>query len=780
MNLAKRGSLIGILGVSLALLVLVSMVSWGGADVGSTWLSATFIALSLGALYAMYATGLVVVYTTTGIFNFAQVAIGVFSAFLYWELTTGDGFEIRGFTWMPGGLHPLVALAIVVLVVAPIIGVLLDVVLMRRLQNSTLVIQLMVTVGLMVLFLAATGQIWDGRTNRRVSPFFETTSGLEINIGATSATVTWHRIIVLLVALAVTAALVLLFRSRLGVAMRAVVDDPALSALNGARPALISASAWAIGAVLSAIAGILIAPEFDLKPEVLNGIIVWAFAAAAFGQLRSLPLAFAGAMVLGFGKTYVQQYLETPDFPFAPDLVAPIVLFLVIWALPQARLTVGRAASNLRRIERKTSVPEAVLGGVAFIVLLYVLSEGLLNFNLGWGPLTWDPGPWSDISFNRAATALTTAMIGLSLVPLTGWAGQVNLAPLAFAGFGAFLYLALPSNSSGNVLWLLVIFALTAPIGAIVAAPLARLRGLYLALGSMAFAVAMSRAFFPHESIFTGRRVETPLNLFGWEFDTRRSYMFLCVVIVVLTMVFLTWLRRTSFGRRWVALNDSPAAAATVGINVFETKVIVYALSAGLAGMGGVFYAHNVVAPDGVQMFVLLEGLAIVLLMAVGGMSFPAAFIFTMFLPINIAVEERYNDLGNVEDLAHIQGIMGRLGVGLAAVGLVINQRGAVFRTGRDLARFLPWRADAREEHALEQAAGSEAEIGELGLTRAFTPEDVVALDRALRIEEDIVPAGGYRANHVVLAARDIDLTGQANGSSSAAQRKVPVSGKTK
>lgn len=726
-----RRSVLWTIGVSALLAAYPVASGWQGGFSSETALTGLLIGISVGALYAMYATGLVVVYTTTGIFNFAQGAIGVFAAFLYWQLRVDWGWPT-----------PL-ALLVVVGVYGPVLGIVLDVVLMRRMQKAPLINQLMITVGLMVFLLALTGVFWSQDESRRISPFFGS-DGFSLG----PANVTWHRFIVFCVAVGVAVGLRILFRSRLGVAMRAVVDNRDLAALTGARPGLVSSTAWAIGASLGALAGVLIAPELEMDPANLNIVIVWGFAAAAFGQLRSLPLALVGALFLGVGKQFISQYLAWGnDWRFVADAFSALVLFAVVLALPQARLEVGRVASGLKKTQRLTRPWESTVGGVALVIAVVALSGGWLNFGI------WDPGPWSQANLNSANVAVATALIALSLVPLTGWAGQINLAPLAFAGFGSVLYLKLPSGDSGDFYWLPIIALLSAPLGALVALPFARLRGLYLALGSLAFAHAMARLFFPHPDVLpSAGTITIPyFNVFGWTLDDRRAFLIAEVVVLALGIIGLTALRRTRYGRRWVALNDSPAASAMVGVGVIETKLVVYAVSAAMAGVGGAFYTVSLQSADGIRSFELLGGLAIVLLMAVGGMARPAAALFTMFVPVNRALVQRYQTLGNVPELVWIQEKVQALGVGLAAIGMAFRPRGAATDMGERFAPLLPWRSDAREEKRLQKRAAMEAEVGELGLHRHFTPEDVIALDRTLGVVDDVAPADGYRGSYSML-----------------------------
>lgn len=709
----------------------IAIFNWRGIPVtGGTFLVATYVGLFLGALYAMYATGLVVVYTTTGVFNFAQGAIGVFAAFLYWELHVNRGW------------HSILALFVVVGLFAPALGILLDIVIMRRLRTASLVVQLMVTVAIMVLLLSVVSDIWESGPSRPVPYFFGVSNGIDLG----PARLPWHRFIVILLAVAIAITLrYLLRRTRIGTAMRAVVDNRELAALNGARPNVVSSTSWALGSMLGALGGILIAPEFqDLVPTTLNNVVIIAFAAAAFGALRNLPMAVMGAMLIGLLTAHTREWLDFgPDFRFANRSIAPLILLFVVIALPQTRLEVGRLAHNLRRHERYTKCWEGLLGCGVIILLAVALSGGWLDFGI------WDPGAWGGRELNSANEAMAFALIGLSLVPLIGWAGQINFAPLAFAGFGAFVYLKL-AGDSGNGYWILLVGLLCAPLGALVALPAARLRGLYLALMTMAFAQAMSLIFFPHSWVMPTLGVGVqfpPLKLFSVTFDDRRGFFLLMVCVFVIFVFGLVLLRRSRYGRRWMAINDSQAASATLGIPVVWTKVVVYAVSASLAGIAGVFWATVSGNVDSVQGFDLLIGFNIVLLVAAAGVSIPVAGIFLIFIPLFTGLGHRLEDAGNVDFLVTLLDILTTYGPGMLVLGMVFNPRGAIFEMGRGFSPILPWRSDARAEIAAENAQKREPEIGELGLERPFTPEEVIAIDRRLEILDDVVPKEGYGAS---------------------------------
>ena len=729
--------------------VIIAVFTWKGAAVTSeTFLVTTYIGLFLGALWAMYATGLVVVYTTTGVFNFAQGAIGVFAAFFYWELHVNRGW------------HSILALFVVVGLFAPALGVVLDIVIMRRLRTASLVVQLMVTVAIMVLLLSVVGDIWEADTARRVPYLFGINNGIDLG----PSQLPWHRLIVFVVAIAIAVAMrYLLRRTRIGTAMRAVVDNRELAALNGARPNVVSSTSWALGSMLGALGGILIAPELGLDPATLNNVVIIAFAAAAFGALKNLPMAVIGAMLIGLLRAHTVAWLDFgSDFRFAHLAVAPLILLFVVIALPQARLEVGRLVHHLRRHERFTKWWEGLIGCGVIILLAVAFSGGWLDFGI------WDPGAWGSRELNSANEAMALALIGLSLVPLIGWAGQINFAPLAFAGFGAFVYLKVIGGGwvtflgldrlgldpqdirdIDNGYWILLVGLLCAPLGALVALPAARLRGLYLALMTMAFAQAMSLIFFPNPWVMpiigTGRQFPH-IELFGVTFDDRRGFFLLLMCVFAVVVYALVMLRRSRYGRRWMAINDSQAAAATLGVPVVWTKVVVYALSAVIAGIAGVFWATVSGNVDSVQGFDLLIGFNIVLLVAAAGVSIPVAGIFLIFIPLFTGLGHRLEDSGNVDFLVTLLDIMTTYGPGMLVLGMVFNPRGAIFEMGRGFSPILPWRSDARAEIAAENAQKREPEIGELGIERPFTPEEVIAIDRRLGILDEVVPKEGYGA----------------------------------
>ena len=220
--------------------------AWAGNPVnGTSVVDLLVFALPLAGIYAMSASGLVVVYTTTGVFNFAQGAIGMFLAYVDWELTVHHG------------LPQVIVLPLVVLVIAPLLGIGLDRSIMRHLQGKPLVVQLMVTVGLMFAFIGLANMIWNQNRTHSMPALFGQKG---FHIAGVCSPGTGFITVVVAVALAIGLR-ILLFRTRIGIAMRAVVDNRELAASAARGPSGLSSFAWALGCSLAALAGILLAPD---------------------------------------------------------------------------------------------------------------------------------------------------------------------------------------------------------------------------------------------------------------------------------------------------------------------------------------------------------------------------------------------------------------------------------------------------------------------------------------------------------------------------------------
>lgn len=550
------------------------------------FLAFTILGLVAGAIYAVAASGLVVTYATSGIFNIAHGAVGMLMAFTYWELVVNQEWP----AWL--------ALILVVFVAAPLFGAFLERVLMRGLRNASVATSLTVTVGLMVGLIGLAQNIWDPQDPRSLPRFFE---GNKFELGGVF--VTWHEATTMVVGAALAIFLYLLLnRTRTGVAMRAVVDDRNLVAMTGARPDRISMFSWAVGASMASVAGILLAPILQMQVVLLTLLVINGYAAAMVGRLRSLPLTFIGALVLGLIESYTIGFVNLSGPWIGLKSSIPILfLFAVLLAMPEARLRAGRLLGATT--PRVPSFGRSLVGSAILVAAAGVISSILTEGNL-----------------IRAGEGLALAIIMLSLVLLTGYGGQVSLCQMTFAGAGAFAMAKL--GADGSILGLIAAAGLAAFVGALVALPSLRLQGLYLALSTMAFAVLAEYLFFPQEEVFgnLGALPVGRLDLGFVSFDGIRSYFVLLAVMFALFGMLVLRIRRGTFGRVLAAMRDSPVACATLGLSLTRAKLAVFMIAAGMAGVGGALYG-GLKTTAGSTDFIMLQSLPLLLLAVIGGIT---------------------------------------------------------------------------------------------------------------------------------------------------------------
>jgi branched-chain amino acid transport system permease protein len=526
------------------------------------------------------------------VFNFAQGAVGMIAAFGYWELVTAHHVPV------------LVALVIILILGASIAGAFVERVLMRRLHGASAERPVMVTLGLMVILTGLAAIIWSPSTQRTV--------GYMINgqFRLVGINIEYQYVLIIGVAIAVAIGLrALFYGTRTGYALRAVVDDPELVAMSGASPNRMSQYGWILGFMMAALAGVLLASTqtTGLNIEAMTLLVVSGYAAAIVGRLKNIAVTFIAAVGIGLLENYVVNYvLPHLSQSFVPDVTValPMVfLFIALVMLPSVRLrAVGRLTTM--RAPRVPSGMESLVAGAVFFVVAVAAALAFDNTEFkGTTVLT------------LGGVVMTLGIVGLSLVLVTGYSGQVSLCQFSFMGIGAFVMGKVAGG--GSLLGLVAATAVCAAVGALIALPTIRLRDLYLALATFAFADAVANGFFTDTHIYgsggvnIGRIVLPSLSFGG---DAAEFLMVSAFFVLAAWMVLA--IRRSLFGRRLVALNDSPAAYATVGLNIGFTKVAVFAIAAGMAGLAGALYG-TVQQTVGTSDFDIFPGIIFVLFVTI-------------------------------------------------------------------------------------------------------------------------------------------------------------------
>jgi branched-chain amino acid transport system permease protein len=573
----------------------------------TTFLTFTVLGLVLGSVYAIAASGLVLTYNTSGIFNFAHGAQAMIGAFTFHQMQV---------IW---GLPTLFSTLVVLAVLGPVMGYGLHALVMRGLRDTEEITKIVVTVAILLGFVSLSQWLWDPQESRIPTMFF----GADSTVTVLGVVVRYHELLCLGAALAIAVALRLLFtRSRVGVVMRAAVDDPDLLRLNGHDPDRVASWSWMLGSTLAVLAGILITPVMGgvLEANALTLLVIDAFAAALFGRLRSIPRTFLGAMVLGLTGSYLVAYAPV-TWSFVTNLreaLPMVVLVVVLLVLPQDRLR-GAAVRSRERYETPP-VRRAGIWAVAFIALV-----------LAFGRLLDDSG------VHTLLVGLAFAIVALSLTLLTGYAGQVNLAPLAFAAISTIVAFHTGIEGTGmsarmNGVGLLAGVLAAAVTGALVALPAVRLRGLYLALATLAFGVFVSamvlRDTVEHTvlgrtfSIFPyGNLLVPPLRIGNLDLANPDTFLLVEACVFAVLGLGVVVLRNRGYGRRLAALKDSPVAAAMLGQRIVWLKLTVFTLSTAIAGLGGIFMSMALTSVSA-EHFVVTISLSLVMLTVVGGIGY--------------------------------------------------------------------------------------------------------------------------------------------------------------
>jgi branched-chain amino acid transport system permease protein len=637
----------------------------------------------VGAIYSLYGFGLVLTYRTSGVFNFALGAIGMFYAFLFYQLSQGGSVNLLlgsyTQTWrMPVGF----ALPLVLLVLAPLGGWALNVALFRKLRSLGSLIQIVATIGTMISFIGLVSVVWTGNTT--LVPIAVVDPNGVIRWG-NGFVVTIPQIVAFAVVIVSCIALMAFLRySRIGVQMRATVDRPELAETMGINTNRVSSTAWAVSSAFAALAGILIAPFYGgLDIPTLSLLVVVATAAAVIGKLQSIPLTLAGGLMVGIGQFLVERYVHgnlaenlRPSIPF---LVLFIVLFLPIrW--PDPGFTVAPSRGTIEQ-----SVPTASRTAIRLCVLTAVLvvpvffATGLLTrlFGGGWqGVYALVPG---------------MALIFLSLTVLTGYAGQISLCQGALAGLGAF--------SAGHLLndlhWPFPLAAFVAalmvvPVGALLASRATQLPTIFLGLATLAFGAFMDKFAFNDLWFANGSQgiQLDPVHLIS----SGRVFFLVGLVVFGFCAFLVSNLRKGRTGLALAAVRDTQVGVASLGSNVAALKFASFCLSAFLAALGGVFLSQArlvVTAAD----FNSVTSLTILAVAVIAGIStWPGALLGGIILSLSPALLARPFFEQNIvfETLFHGQ-LVNLLPVlfGLGAIQLASNPHGIIEQTKAQFTKLM-------------------------------------------------------------------------------------------
>lgn len=562
---------------------------------------------------------------SSGVVNFAHAAMGMYVAFAFFEFReTGD--LVLPVLGLPARIHllarPTLASALLVAVaLAAALGAGVYALVFRPLRRSPVLARVVASLGLLLYLsevvrlrfpVAGSGVV----TRRPVLP--------EDPVRLLGTAVSANRLLLLALVAVATAALGATYRyTRVGLATRAAAGNEKGALLLGISTDRLGALNWAAASVLAGIAVILIEPITGLDPTTTTLLVVPALAAALLGRLSSFAVAAAAGLGIGVLQSLILGWAVRPDTTWIPDWLpttglqqaVPVALIIVALVAGGASLP-DRAAITERRLPRSPAPRHvglwaAVLSCAALVVL----------------------GTAGATGRQALIVSMVFTLLALSVVVVTGYVGQISLAQLAFAGVSGFAVIQLADRGLPFVPAMLLAAGVATVLGVLVGLPATRVRGMSLAITTLALAVAVEALVLASPSFSggaAGSSAPRP-SLFGVDLGVsapgadnfRPAFGVTVLVVVVLCGVAVANLRRNRTGLRWLAVRANERAAAAAGIDVARTKLGAFATSSFLAGLAGVLMAYSTatLSPSSFMVMGALVALALTYLGGVASIS---------------------------------------------------------------------------------------------------------------------------------------------------------------
>jgi len=649
----------------------------------------------LGLVYGVLAAGLVVVYRASGVVNFAYGETGALGAAILAKLVIDE-------RW------PWLAALPVVLALGGAIGALTEVVIARRLANRPRLALLVATIGLSQVLLVAEIEL---PAIRRVAPFPSLLSR-QLSIGSVVLTGPDFVAIAAVPAIVVGLA-VWLTGTPSGRALRASADNPDAARLAGIRPTRVTLLAWTLAGVVSTAAAIIADPlqgvTVGQQTEAIGaGLLVRALVAALVGRLESLPLAIAG----GVGVGLVQAFADAGHISQSlVDLILLVAVLVLVLVRP-SRSSDDDGAGHLVAVPPLRVGRRRLLAGVRLWAVLVLGAVVVVPLVAGR----------SSQLFLLSHMALY-AIVGLSVVVLTGWGGQLSLGQFAVVGVGTFGAAALESH--GVPFWLTVPLAglLGAGVSLLVGLPALRARGLDLAVTTLALAVACSSWLFTQSWLLEtgGVALANRGKLAMLDLRGPLAYYEVCLLTLGVALVGVSAVRRSDLGRRLLAVRANERRSAAAGVSPARAKLTAFVLAGVLAGVAGALLAGLRVR-SGAADFGPDQSLQIVALAVIGGAGSALGAVVGAVVVLGIPAIFGDNT------------IAGLLPSGIGLLILVLAVPGGLLEVGDRLGRLVA-RGGPTDVGPAGGPAGGLAEPGPIRGRAAAVAGSTLALDvRDLRV----------------------------------------------
>ncbi len=545
------------------------------------------LGLGVGALYAFASQGLIVIYRGTGVLNFSLGATAIAGVYMQWELQYEQGW-------------PFLAAALVGIALSALLGVLTHWVIMRPLRRASTLIRVIATLGVLVTIQAGV-VIRYGSNARQVDSWLPTD---RVTLWS-DVSITADRLILLAISSVSAALLWLLFRSsQFGLQTEAVSESERSASAVGISVNRVAVLNWALGSAIAAAAGILVIPIITLQPTAMTSLVLAALAAALVGDFRSFPVATATGLALGIGQTLVGRYADQPGLgPSLPFLL--IIVFLVF-----------RGRSLPQRDHFLEELPKIGNGRMSWDWMVF--GSGVIVFLMLTKQAKW---------IDALTVSLCVAIILLSIVVLTGYAGQLSLAQYSIAGFGAYVAGRLVAVFEIPFLLGMAAGVLAAvPLGIVFGLPAVRTRGINLAIVTLGLGTTIELMLFRNREYtggVQGTQVGNP-TIFGYDIGSithPERYGIFVLIMALITVVIVANVRRGRSGRRLIAVRTNERAAAALGIDVMVAKLFAFSFASAIAALGGILLAFRL-SSISYQSFSSFTSITYVGIALVGGVGY--------------------------------------------------------------------------------------------------------------------------------------------------------------
>jgi ABC-type branched-subunit amino acid transport system ATPase component/ABC-type branched-subunit amino acid transport system permease subunit len=600
------------------------------------FLEFAILGLGTGAIYALITQGLIVIYRGSGVVNFAQSTFVMAGAFAFYEVQSHGGSLLFSI---------LAAVAM-----GALLGATVQAGVMWPLRHAAPMTKVIGTLAVFIVLVALADLIYSN-TYATVHQYLPTQTwkvdGLVIYLDQ-----------LILLGIAIVIAIVLSIvreRTLIGLAFSASSENERTAASLGWSPYGIAMTSWIAGGALAGLAGALVAPLTGLDIDTLSLLVIPALAAALMGRFQSFWRSLATAVVVGMFQSLCLFYVKQTGVQDA----VPFIIIIIVLAITGTSIPLRSHIGD--------RLPKIGDGRVRLIPLLgLAVLIGVLITSV-----------FSTVWIDAFSISFSIAIILLSIVVLTGYAGQITLAQFALAGLGAFVAGRLVS-SSGWPFWAALIAGVVAavPIGMLFALPALRTRGINLAIVTLGLAAVVERMVFDSSNYtggFFGTNVGDP-SLFGVNISAITSpdrYGIFTLAALILVILVVGNLRRSILGRQLVAIRANERAAASLGISIVSAKMYAFAIGSAIAALGGIILAFrntSIIYSE----FSTLQSVFLVAYAMIGGVGFiMGALVGSLFATggIGTLINPLLNSIANYLPLIS--------GLGVISV-LILNPNGIV------------------------------------------------------------------------------------------------------